>query len=88
LDFDAGVVDSILVESVLVELEKSHLFLQGMPIIIIRRQGNINIFKDLPRGNGDDSFGGLDQIVAFTSAMLAAERIDEAESRSELLGLN
>lgn len=49
---------------------------------------DVNIFEDLARRDAEDAVIGLDQIVAFASAVLASEVIDKAECRGELLGVD
>ena len=59
-----------------------------MADIFVGRHGNVNVFEDLARGDAEDTIGGLDQIVAFATAVLAAEVIGEAEAGTELLSLD
>ena len=42
--------------------------------------GNVDVLKDLPRGDAQNSVAGLDEIVALSSTMLTAEVIGEAEA--------
>lgn len=49
---------------------------------------NIDVLEDMARGDAENAFVGFDEVVTFSSAMLAAEVIGEAERGSELLGLD
>ena len=40
--------------------------------------GNVDVFKDLPRSDAENSVAGLDEVVALSTAMLTAEGIGEA----------
>jgi hypothetical protein len=48
----------------------------------------VNIFENLPRGDAENSVGGLNQVIAFASAVLSAEMVGEAEVRAELFGFD
>jgi hypothetical protein len=50
--------------------------------------GDVDVFEDAARGDADDAVGGFDEVVAFASAVLAAELVGETESGTELLGLD
>ena len=49
---------------------------------------DVDILEDAARGDADYAVGRLDKVVTFATAMLAAEMIDEAEARIELLGID
>jgi hypothetical protein len=49
---------------------------------------HVDIFEYFARSDADDAIGRFDEVVAFASAMLAAEVIDETERRVELLGFD
>ena len=50
-----------------------------------RAHGNVNVLENLTRGDAQDSVVGLNQVIAFASAVLSAKMVGEAEVRSELL---
>src|SRR4029077_7357146 len=50
--------------------------------------GDVDVFEDAARGDADDAVGGFDEVVAFASAVLAAELVGETERGTELLGLD
>jgi hypothetical protein len=50
--------------------------------------GNVDVLEDAARGDAEDAVGGFDEVVAFASAVLAAEVVDEAESGTELFGFD
>ena len=50
--------------------------------------GHVNIFEDAARSDAEDAVRGLDEIVAFASAVLAAEMVDEGKSGGDLFRLN
>ena len=50
-----------------------------------RAHEDVNILENLPRGDAQNSVVGLNQVVAFASAMLPAEMVGEAEVGAELL---
>jgi hypothetical protein len=55
---------------------------------MMQGHGDVNVLKDVARGDGDYAVGRFNEVVAFAAAMLAAKVIDEAESRTELLGID
>ena len=62
-----------------------HVRIGALVIWLLRRagsecHGNVNVFENLARGDAQDSVARLDQIVAFSSAMLTAEVIGETEA--------
>ena len=56
--------------------------------VVERLHGDVNVFEDAARGNADDAVRGFDEIIAFATAMLASEMVDETEIRVKLLGLD
>ena len=52
---------------------------------VVVTHGDVDVLENFSRRDADHAFGGFDEIVAFASGVLAAERIDEAEVRVELL---
>ena len=48
--------------------------------------GHVDVFKDLTGSNAENSIAGFDEVIAFSSAMLAAQVIGETEAGIELLG--
>lgn len=46
--------------------------------------GDVNVFENLTRGDADNAVGRFDKIVALAAAVLAAKRVDEAETGVEL----
>lgn len=50
--------------------------------------GDVDILKNLTRGDAQDSVKGLDEVVAFAAAVLTAEVIDEGEAGAELFGFD
>jgi hypothetical protein len=55
---------------------------------VAQGQGDIDVLEDAARSDAEDTVGGFDEVVAFTSAMLAAEVIDEAEAGTELFSFD
>ena len=51
-------------------------------------QGDIDILEDLARGDGENTFGGFDKIVAPDSGVLTAENIGEVEAGVKLFGFD
>ena len=56
--------------------------------LVVQEHWDVNVLEDLATGDADDAVGGLDEVVPFASAVLAAELVGETESGTELLGLN
>lgn len=54
----------------------------------VEHHGDVDVFKDLARGDADDAVGGFDEVVALASGVLAAERVDKAEAGVELFGFD
>ena len=50
--------------------------------------GDVDVLEDAAWGDAEDTVGGFDEVVAFASAMLAAEMIDEAEAGTELFSFD
>lgn len=50
--------------------------------------GDVDIFKDLARGDAENSLGRFNQVISLTAAVLTAELIGEAESVVEFLGFD
>jgi hypothetical protein len=57
-------------------------------VLACQRHGDVDVLKDLARGDADHTIGRFDEVVAFASGMLAAKSVDEAESGAELFGLD
>ena len=51
------------------------------------RHWNVNVFENLSRGDADHPIGGLDQIVALASMMLASERSMKLRGELSFLAL-
>jgi len=49
---------------------------------------DVNILKNLARGDADDPIGRFDQVIALASGVLPSEWIHEAEAGSELFGFD
>lgn len=49
---------------------------------------DVDVLEDLTGSDAENAIGGLDQVVAFATAMLASEMIGEAESGIKLLGFD
>jgi hypothetical protein len=56
--------------------------------VVERLHGDVNVFEDAARGNADYAVRGFDEIIAFATAMLASEMVDETEIRVKLLGID
>ena len=54
------------------------------------RVGNrdVNVLEDAARSDAEDAVGRFDEVITFAAAVLTAEVVDEAESGTELLGLD
>jgi len=50
--------------------------------------GNVDVLEDLARSDGDYAVGGLNEVVTFPTAVLAAEVVSEAKAGVELLGID
>jgi hypothetical protein len=50
--------------------------------------GDIDVLEDAARCDAEHAVRGFDEVVAFASAVLAAEVIDEAERGAELFGFD
>jgi hypothetical protein len=50
--------------------------------------GDVDVLEDAARCNAEHAVGGFDEVIAFASAVLAAEVIDEAERGTELFGFD
>jgi hypothetical protein len=55
---------------------------------VAQGHGDVDVLEDAARGDAENTVGGFDEVVAFASAMLAAEMIDEAEAGTELFGFD
>jgi hypothetical protein len=55
-------------------------------ILQILGQGYIDVFEDGLSGDPSDAVGGLDQVVAGTAGLFAAESVGEDHRLSELTG--
>lgn len=51
-----------------------------------KTHGDVDVFENLTGSNAENSIAGFDEVVPFSSAMLAAKVIGEAEAGVELLG--
>jgi len=60
----------------------------GRVVLNGERDGDVDIFKNLPGRDADDAVGGFDEVVSLAATVLASEIVDEAESGTELLGLD
>ena len=49
---------------------------------------DVHVFEELARDDAPNAFGGLDKVVSFMTAVLAAEGIDEEQGFGELFGLD
>jgi hypothetical protein len=56
--------------------------------VITERHRDVNILKNLARGDAQDAVTGFDQVVTFAAAVPAAQMIDEAETGAELPGFD
>ena len=50
------------------------------------RDRHIDVLEDLTGGDAENAFGRFDEVVAFASGVLTAEKIGEGEAGGELLG--
>ena len=50
--------------------------------------GDVDILEDLAGRDADDAVAGLDEVVALAAAMMAAERVDKAETGIKLFGFD
>jgi hypothetical protein len=57
-------------------------------VLFRRAHGHVDVFEDAARGDAEYAVGGFDEVVAFATAMLAAEMVDEGEVGAELFGLD
>ena len=46
--------------------------------------GDVNVFEDLTRSDADNAIGRFDKIVTLAAAVLAAQRVNKAETGVEL----
>ena len=58
------------------------------PRFVAEGHGDVDVLEDAARGDAENAVGGFDEVIAFASAMLAAEMIDEAEAGTELFGFD
>jgi hypothetical protein len=49
---------------------------------------DVNVLEDAARGDAEYAVGRFDEVVAFATTMLAAEMVDEAETGTELFGID
>ncbi len=56
--------------------------------LLVQGHGDVDVLEDAAWGDAEDTDGGFDEVVAFASAMLAAEMVDEAETGTELFGFD
>jgi hypothetical protein len=52
---------------------------------MLLRHENVNVLEDAARGDAHYAIGGFHEVIAFATAMLAAQMIGEAETGIELL---
>jgi hypothetical protein len=50
--------------------------------------GDVDVLEDQARGDAEDAFERFDEVVPFTTAVLAAEMVDEAEGGAEFFGFD
>lgn len=53
-----------------------------------QRHGDVDVLEDLARSDAHHTVRRFDEVVASASGVLAAEGIDEAKVRTELLGFD
>jgi hypothetical protein len=60
----------------------------GSARFVLHGHRNVNVLEDAARGDADDAVGRFNEVVAFATAMLAAEMVDKTESGIELFGID
>ena len=66
-------------------------FVDGLSAVhgfVAQGHGDVDVLEDAAGGDAEDAVGGFDEVVAFASAMLAAEVVDETEAGTELFGFD
>jgi hypothetical protein len=68
-----------------------HVWVPGNParyLFLFGIHYHVNVFEDVARGDAEDAVKRFDEVVAFASGVLAAERVGKAEIATELFCLN
>jgi hypothetical protein len=60
----------------------------GSARFVLHGYRNVNVLEDAARGDADDAVRRFNEVVAFATAMLAAEMVDKTESGIELFGID
>jgi hypothetical protein len=60
----------------------------GLELRLIGRNGDVDIFEDLARGDAKNSVGEFDEVIALAARVLTAQSVRESQAGGKLLGFD